>query len=88
MLSGTTAVASSTRFVMFPLLKLNKAVFLTGTYRVAPENTRDLDAIVSPDLETVFSRDMDQIVDDSKYSFGHILLRKKRLPARMWTSIQ
>jgi hypothetical protein len=56
MLSGTTAVASSTRFVMFPLLRLNKAVFLTGTYRIEPENSRDSNPISTEGVETAFSR--------------------------------
>jgi len=56
MLSGTTAVASSTRLVMFPYLRLNEAVSVNGTYRIAPENTLELDSLLDEDLETVFSR--------------------------------
>ena len=55
-LSGSTAVASSTRLVMFPLLRLNKAVSLTGTYRIVPETTEDANALLNLDLETPFSR--------------------------------
>jgi hypothetical protein len=56
MLSGTTAVTSSTRLVMFPTLRFNKAVALTGTYRIAPENTQESAALLNTDLETAFSR--------------------------------
>ncbi len=56
MLSGTTAVASSTRLVMFPMLKLNKAVSITGAYRIAPENTQQRETDENPELENVFSR--------------------------------
>ncbi|MFH1115454.1 MAG: hypothetical protein V1792_16220 [Pseudomonadota bacterium] len=56
MLSGTTAVASSTRFAMFPLLRFNKAAYLTGTYRIRPEDRQDSGPSLNPDLEAVFSR--------------------------------
>jgi len=56
MLSGTTALESSTRLVMFPSLRLNQAVSLTGAYRIAPENTQNVDSFLNPDLETAFSR--------------------------------
>jgi len=56
MLSGTTAVASSTRLAMFPILRLNKAVSLNGAYRIFPETTQDPDPYFTSDLETVFSR--------------------------------
>ena len=55
MLSGTTAVASSTRFTIFPLLRFNKAVFLTGTYKIGPENPQDQPSL-TPEVETIFSR--------------------------------
>src|SRR5271157_1017812 len=55
MLSGTTAILSSTRFVMFPVLRFNKAVYLTGTYRIAPEISQNSNLFLDPDLETAFS---------------------------------
>ena len=56
MLSGTTAVTSSTRLVIFPLLRLNKAVWLGGAYRVAPETPQNVDPFLAPDAEPGFSR--------------------------------
>jgi hypothetical protein len=55
-LSGTTAVASSTRLVLFPFLKFNKAVFLTGTYRIEPEDSQTTETALNQGVETLFSR--------------------------------
>lgn len=56
MLSGTTAEMSSTRLVMFPSLRFNKAVSLTGAYRIVPEDTQGTALLSDTDLETPFSR--------------------------------
>jgi len=56
MTSGSTAIASSTRLIVFPFLRFNKAVLLTGAYRIEPENTQSTEAFFADDLETVFSR--------------------------------
>jgi len=55
MLSGTTAVASSTRLVIFPLLRFNEAVFLAGTYRIFPETVQNPDPFLTSERETGFS---------------------------------
>jgi hypothetical protein len=56
MLSGTTAVTSSTRLVIFPRLKFNEAVFLSGTYRILPTTTETVDPFFAPDRESGFAR--------------------------------
>jgi len=56
LLSGTTAVTSSTRLIMFPSLRFNKAASLTGTYRIDPETTQESDPFLTPEFEAVFSR--------------------------------
>jgi hypothetical protein len=56
MLSGTTAVLSNTRLILFPSLTFNNAVSLKGTYRIAPENNQEIVSLLDPDLETPFSR--------------------------------
>ena len=55
-LSGTTAVASSSRLAIFTTLKFNQAVSLTGVYRIGPDDTQDLPRISNPEIEDVFSR--------------------------------
>ena len=55
MISGTTAETSFSRFAIFPVLKLNKAVEIRGTYRIASDITNNLAAIQDPDLENVIS---------------------------------
>ena len=55
MISGTTAENSFSRFSIFPVLKLNKAVEIRGTYRIASDITNNLAAIQDPDLENVIS---------------------------------
>jgi hypothetical protein len=55
MISGTTAETSFSRFSIFPALKLNKAVEIRGTYRIASDITNDIAAIQDPDLENVIS---------------------------------
>ncbi len=55
MISGTTAETSFSRFSIFPVLKLNKAVEIRGTYRIASDITNNLASIQDPDLENVIS---------------------------------
>ena len=55
MISGTTAENSFSRFSIFPVLKLNKAVEIRGTYRIASDITNNLASIQDPDLENVIS---------------------------------
>ena len=55
MISGTTAETSSTRFSVFPVLKLNKAVAIRGTYRISSDITNNLASIQDPDLENAIS---------------------------------
>lgn len=51
LVSGTTAVASSTRLAIFPVLKLNKAVSIRGTYRIGPDTTTIADLLASSGAE-------------------------------------
>jgi hypothetical protein len=55
MISGTTAMNSSTRFSIFTSLKLNKAVTILGTYRINSDIRNNLASIQNPDLENVIS---------------------------------
>ncbi len=57
MVSGTTAESSSTRFAIFPVLKLNNAIAIRGTYRINSDITTatDLASLLNPDLENVIS---------------------------------
>ena len=54
MLSGTTAVTSSTRLVIFPVMRFNNAVWLAGTYRIAPEITQNLTPLLTPEIDDSF----------------------------------
>jgi len=54
MLSGTTAVTSSTRLVIFPVMRFNKAVWLAGTYRIAPEITQNVTPLFIPEIDDSF----------------------------------
>jgi hypothetical protein len=55
LLSGTTALASSTRLAIFPVLKLHRAVSVTGTYRIEPDDTENVESLVNPDFEGFLS---------------------------------
>jgi len=57
-MSGSTAVASSTRLTIFTTLKFNKAVSLTGAYKIGPDDTLDTQRLSNPELEDVLSRGM------------------------------
>ncbi len=55
MLTGTTAMLSSTRMAIFPVLKLNQAVAVRGTYRIGQDATSPNQVYENPDIETTFS---------------------------------
>ncbi|MGO8880524.1 MAG: hypothetical protein ACLPVO_16055 [Desulfomonilaceae bacterium] len=55
MLTGTTAMLSSTRMAIFPVLKLNQAVAVRGTYRIGQDATSTNQVYENPDIETTFS---------------------------------
>jgi len=55
MLSGTTAVASSTRLAVFPVLRFNKAVFLSGTYRIGPDPALQTDPYLNPEIDATLA---------------------------------
>ncbi len=55
LLSGTTAETSFTRFAIFPVLKLNNAIAIRGTYRINSDQINNLAAIENPDFEYVIS---------------------------------
>ena len=54
MLSGTTAVTSSTRLVIFPVMRFNNAVWLAGTYRIAPEITQNVTPLLTQEIDDSF----------------------------------
>lgn len=56
LISGTTAMESSTRLVLFPFLKVNEAVRITGAYRIEPEDGQTSDLLQFESLEPVLSR--------------------------------
>jgi hypothetical protein len=56
LISGTTAMESSTRLVLFPYIKVNEAVRITGAYRIEPEDTETTDLLLYEGLEPVLSR--------------------------------
>lgn len=55
LLSGTTAETSTTRFAIFPILKLNNAIAIRGTYRINSDQINNLAAVENPDFEYVIS---------------------------------
>mgnify|MGYP006966064917 FL=1 len=54
-MSGSTAENSTTRFAIFPVLKLNNAIAIRGTYRINSDVATDLASIQNPDFENVIS---------------------------------
>ncbi|MGC8658403.1 MAG: hypothetical protein ACP5U1_04955 [Desulfomonilaceae bacterium] len=55
LVTGTTAELSSTRMAIFPVLKLNQAVAVRGTYRIGQDATSVNQVYENPDIESTFS---------------------------------
>ncbi len=55
LLTGATAMLSSTRMAIFPVLKLNQSVAVRGVYRIGRDATSTNQVSENPDIETTFS---------------------------------